>query len=255
MRRQLQHARVSVRVRDVIVALGIAGVVVTTVLGVWTPGAAQEAAEIAAVLRARQQALGERDQSAFLRFADPCPDWRRFLAATEERRSDPVGSVGVLAIERIGELRRVRAQIGGTERIYVFRRFGGRWVTSEPTAAELGPWAQRQAGLFRIHYHPRWEDDEVVTQVLAIGEEVALAVALHVTMRPEPVDIFLHHRVADRQALGWDVITHRAASRQREVHLWSPNSYGWGARAAGAALLRDLRQALAVELLFILPGL
>ncbi len=254
MRRWLDLVRGSGRIRYTIVGLVSVLIIAGATQTIWNAAAARERAEIAAVLRARQQTLREGDRQAFLRFADPAPDWRRFLSVAWDRQFEPAGALQVLMIRPMGELRRVRARIGSEERVYLLRCVAGRWVTTEPTAAELGPWAQRTANLFRIHYHPRWDDEEVVSQLLAIGDEVALAVAVHVTLRPEPVDIFLDHRLADRQALGWDVITHRGVSRQREVHLWSPNSYGWGARASDTALQADLRQALATELLFILPG-
>lgn len=168
-------------------------------------------------------------------------------------RLEPPTPGEVASITRIGGLWRVRAA-GAGERTYVLRRTGGAWVTTEPTEAELGARAHRDVGIFRIYYYPRWEPSETVDLVAAVAVDVAATLTLHMAVSPQRVQIFLHHRAADRQELGWDVITRRGASRAREVHLWSPHSYGWGLRPAPSAVADDLRQALGIELLFILPG-
>lgn len=213
------------------------------------------AAAAGTVLEARSQAIRAGDCAAFLRSADGLhAAWRRLQQTVCEQRLEPPTAGRVMSVTRIGALWRVRAAWDRGERTYVLRRRGDAWVTTEPTEAELGARVHRDIGVFRIYYHPRWEPSETVDLVAALAVDIATALSLRMAASPERVQIFLHHRAADRQALGWEVITHRGASRAREVHLWSPASYGWGFRSSPAAVASELRRTLAVELLFILPG-
>lgn len=214
----------------------------------------RERAAIEAVLQQRQESLARGERASFLRSADADPVWRRFQEIVWTRRFERPGPITVRGFERFGMLRRVRAAVDGQERVFLLRRSASRWVTTEPSDIELGSWRWRQAGPFHIHYHARWDDPQVIDQLMQSAVELLIGVSLNVTVRPERIDIFLHHRAADREALGWEVITERGASRRREVHLWSPNSYGWGPRADDQTFFHDLRAALARELLFILPG-
>lgn len=238
--------------------LAVAAVVALAVVAGW--GAVRlatraAAAAAGAVLEERSEAIRAGDCAAFLRTADARrAAWRRFQQVVCEQRLEPPTPGEVASITRIGGLWRVRAAGAGGERTYVLRRTGGAWVTTEPTEAELGARAHRDVGIFRIYYYPRWEPSETVDLVAAVAVDVAATLTLHMAVSPQRVQIFLHHRAADRQELGWDVITRRGASRAREVHLWSPHSYGWGLRPAPSAVADDLRQALGIELLFILPG-
>lgn len=211
-------------------------------------------AEITAALRGRQAARAAGDRDAFLRYSDDTPAWRRFQEVVWEERLEAQRQLTVREAEGIGRLWRVRAAAGDGERTFIMRRRARGWVTTEPTETELGPQVHKDAAFFRLHYYPRWESEELVDQIAAAAMEIAAAVSLHTAVMPEEVDIYLDQRTADRAAFGRDALARRAVSRQREVHLWSPDSFGWGPRGRTEQVLEDIRQVLAVELLFILPG-